>query len=201
MHQQINLYQPVFRKQHKVFGASTLMQILGAVLVLLLAIFGHANWTLAGMQTSLEALQNQYDHMQAEVTVLEAALDTPDTDPLNTEIDDLRARIEQRNSLLEQFELLTVRHINGFSSQFRMLAEQNISGLWLNGVSLDREGQMEIRGTALDEKLVPRYLQQLQKLPGLSRTPFETVSMARDEADKPYIQFVLRNHKGATSWQ
>ena len=41
MHQQINLFQPVFRKQEKVFSAITLTQITAAVLVLLVAIAGH----------------------------------------------------------------------------------------------------------------------------------------------------------------
>ena len=59
MHQQINLYQPVFRKQQKVFSALTLLQICAAVLVLLLLIAGHTRWTLNGMQGTEEALQAQ----------------------------------------------------------------------------------------------------------------------------------------------
>jgi hypothetical protein len=47
MHQQINLFQPVFRKQQKVFSASTLAQIAAAVLVLLIAIVGHVSWSRA----------------------------------------------------------------------------------------------------------------------------------------------------------
>jgi hypothetical protein len=201
MHQQINLYQPVFRRQHKVFGASTLLQILGAVFVLLLMILGHARWTLAGMQTSLNTLQQQYDHMQNEITVLEAALVTPDIAPLDAEIAQLTAQIEQRKSLLQQFELLTIKPRAGFSSPFKALAEQHVAGLWLDGVTLDEEGRMEVRGTALDEKLVPRYLQQLHKQSALGDAAFETVSMTRADTDKPHIQFVLRNHKDAVSWR
>lgn len=201
MQQQINLYQPVFRKQHKVFGAATLVQILGAALVLLLMIFGHARWTLASMQASLGNLQQQHEHMRNEITTLEAALASPDVDPLDADIKQLEARIAQRKSLIEQFQLLTLKHRGGFSLPFKVLAEQHVSGLWLDGVTLDEEGRIEVRGTALDEKLVPRYLQQLQKQSALANTTFETVSMTRGDTGKPQIQFVLRNHKDTAKWR
>ena len=73
MHQQINLFQPVFRKQRKVFSATTLAQIVAAVLVLLIAILGHVRWTLAGMGRSAEALQQQHDHIRKQIRSVEAA--------------------------------------------------------------------------------------------------------------------------------
>jgi Tfp pilus assembly protein PilN len=199
MHQQINLFQPVFRKQHKVFSATTLAQIVAAVLVLLVAILGHVRWSLASMEQSAEALQQQHHHIRQQIGALEAAYQTPDTEALDAEIAQLMADIDQRNSLLIQFDQLVVQHHSAFSGQFRALAEQHVPGLWLEGVTVNGEGQIEIRGITLDAKLVPIYLQHLEKRQGLSETSFETVSMKRIAADKPQIQFVLRNHKGEMS--
>ena len=201
MHQQINLFQPVFRKQQKVFSATTLAQIAVVVLVLLIAILGHVRWTLAGMGRSAEALQQQHDHIRQQIRSLEAAYQTPDTEALDSEIEQLMTDIYQRNSLLVQFDQLVIQHRSGFAGQFRALAEQHVPGLWLEGVTVNGEGQIEIRGITLDAKLVPVYLQHLQKRQGLSETPFETVSMKRVAADRHQIQFVLRNHKGEMSWQ
>ena len=201
MHQQINLFQPVFRKQQKVFSATTLAQIAVVVLVLLIAILGHVRWTLAGMGRSAEALQQQHDHIRQQIRSLEAAYQTPDTEALDSEIEQLMTDIYQRNSLLVQFDQLVIQHRSGFAGQFRALAEQHVPGLWLEGVTVNGNGQIEIRGISLDAKLVPVYLQQLQKQQDLSATPFETVSMNRKAVDKPQIQFVLRNHKGELSWQ
>ncbi|MGI9320337.1 MAG: PilN domain-containing protein [Thiogranum sp.] len=201
MHQQINLFQPVFRKQQKVFSATTLAQIAAAVLLLLIAILGHARWALGSMARSAEALQQQHDHILNQIGALEAAYQTPDTKSLDTEIEQLMANIDQRNNLLMQFDQLMIQHRSGFAGQFKALAEQHIPGLWLEGVSVNGDGEMEIRGTSLDAKLVPVYLQHLQKQQNLSATPFETVSMQRSAEDKPQIQFVLRNHKGEMSWQ
>jgi Tfp pilus assembly protein PilN len=201
MHQQINLYQPVFRRQHKVFSAVTLAQMVAVVLVLLLAILGHTRWTLAGMQDSAATLQQQHAHLQAQMVSLEEAQRTPDTEAVDAEIEQLSSSIEQRQALLAQFAQLALQHQHGFSSHFKILAEQHLPGLWLDGVTVNAQGEIEVRGTALEEKLVPLYLQGLAKRPDLSATAFETVAMNRAESAQPEIQFVLRNHKDDTAWQ
>ena len=201
MNQQINLYQPVFRRQHKVFSAVTLAQMVAVVLVLLLAILGHTRWTLAGMQDSAAALQQQHAHLQAQIDSLEEAQRTPDTEAVDAEIEQLSSSIEQRKALLAQFDRLVLQHQHGFSGHFRILAEQHVPGLWLDGVTVNAQGEIEVRGTALEEKLVPLYLQGLAKRRDLSATAFETVAMNRAESAQPEIKFVLRNHKDDTAWQ
>ena len=201
MHQQINLYQPVFRKQVKVFSATTLAQFVGVVLTLLVMILAHAHWTLAGMESSALALQQQFSTLQGQMDALEAGYRTPDTETLDTEIEQLHADIKQRHYLLTQFDRLTIQHRSGFAEQFKVLAEQHVPGLWLEGVRINSEQQIELRGITLDAKLVPIYLQQLEKRPDLSASSFETLSMNRIDPDKPQIQFVLRNHKEAVAWR
>jgi len=201
MQQQINLFQPVFRRQHKVFSAVTLAQIVAAVLILLLSVLGHTRWTLAHMQDSAAALQRQHEHLQSQVTALEDTLRTPDTQAVDGEIDRLSASIEQRKALLVQFDQLVLQHQHGFSNHFRILAEQHLPGLWLKGVTADAQGRLELRGTTLDEKLVPVYLQRLAREPDLSASSFETVALNRAESTQPEIEFVLRNHKDETTWQ
>jgi len=201
MHQQINLYQPVFRKQVKVFSATTLAQIAGAVLALLVIILAHTRWTLADMENSAAGLQQQLDHLQSQMDVLEADYQTPDTQSLDTEIEHLRASINQRHYLLAQFDRLVIQHRSGFAVQFKVLAEQRVPGLWLEGVKVSGEGQIELRGITLDARLVPVYVQHLEKRPGLSDSSFETLSMTRLDPDKPQIQFILRNHKETVAWR
>ncbi len=201
MQQQINLYQPVFRKQHKVFSAVTLAQIVAAALVLLLAVLGHTRWTLAHMQHTAATLEQQHEHLQGQIATLEDALRTPDTQAVDAEIQRLSSSIEQRKTQLAQFDQLVLPNQHGFSSHFRILAEQHVPGLWLNGVTVDAQGNMEVRGATLDERLVPGYLQRLAGQPALSQTAFETVSMTRIDAGQPEIRFVLRNQKDESAWQ
>jgi Tfp pilus assembly protein PilN len=200
MHQQINLYQPVFRRQEKVFSAITLLQIGAAVLVLLLIIIGHAHWTLAGMDRTAQSLEQQLNGLNQHMGRLEDGSRTPDTDALDQEIDALLADIDQRNLLLTQFDQLVTRHQSGFATKFKALAEEHVPGLWLESVAADNEQKIELRGITLDAKLVPIYLQQLARRKDLSETAFETLSMTRIDADKPQIRFVLRNFEGDAAW-
>ncbi|VAW76260.1 hypothetical protein MNBD_GAMMA15-1612 [hydrothermal vent metagenome] len=200
MHQQVNLFQPVFRKQQKVFSATTLAQIVGAVAVLLLLLLGHASWTLANMESTAGNLQQQYDHLQQQIGALEETLRTPDTEALDNEIEQLQARIEERGELLTRFDDLAIENQSGFHIHFRALAEQHINGLWLEGVSVDGSANIEIRGSTLDARLVPGYLQRLANLPELSDTPFETVKLSRTDAQQPEIGFVLRNFPEGQAW-
>ena len=71
MHQQINLYQPVFRKQQKVFSALTLLQISAAVLVLLILVTGHARWTLNDMRGTSRTLDAQLNTLKQQLGILE----------------------------------------------------------------------------------------------------------------------------------
>lgn len=200
MHQQINLFQPVFRKQHKVFSAITLAQISGAVVVLLLLLLGHASWTLRNMETTANNLQQQYDHLQQKIGTLEEALRTPDTDVLDNEIARLQTRIEERSELLTRFDNLAIENQRGFHKHFRTLAKQRVPGLWLEGVTVDGDAHIEIRGNTLDARLVPTYLQQLENQSELSETPFETVQLARPDTQQPQIGFVLRNFREGQAW-
>lgn len=200
MHQQINLFQPVFRKQQKVFSAATLAQIAGAVAVLLLLLLGHASWTLANMEATADNMQQQYDHLQQQIGVLEETLRTPDTEALDNEIEQLQTHIEERSELLARFDDLAIENQSGFHTHFRTLAEQHINGLWLEGVSVDGKANIEIRGSTLDARLVPAYLQRLANQPELSDTPFETVQLARPDTQQPEIGFVLRNFREGQAW-
>ncbi|HED19592.1 MAG TPA: hypothetical protein ENI74_08840 [Gammaproteobacteria bacterium] len=200
MHQQINLYHPLFRKQVKVFSAATLAQITGAVLTLLAIILVHARWSLAGMESSATVLQQQLNSLHGRLEALEADYQTPDTQALDTEIERLRADVNQRNSLLTQFDPQIIRRHSGFAQQFSVLVEQRMPGLWLEGVKVNDQGQVELRGTTLDAKLVPVYVQKLARHTDLSASSFETLSMTRPDPDKPQLRFVLRNHREAGAW-
>lgn len=200
MHQQINLYQPVFRRQEKVFSSVTLLQIGAVVLLLLLIITAHARWTLADMDSTAESLEQQLNGLNRQLGKLEDDRRTPDTDALDQEIEALLADIDQRNLLLTQFDQLVTQHQSGFATQFKALAEEHVPGLWLEGITTDNDHKIELRGITLDAKLVPIYLQQLARRKDLSETAFETLSMTRIDADKPQIQFVLRNFEGDAAW-
>jgi len=200
MHQQINLYQPVFRKPAKVFSALTLLQIGAAVLLLLLLVTGYSRWTLAGMRATADSLEQQLNTLQATMNTIEDAYDVPDTGTLDASIMGLQSAIEQRRRLLIQVEQMAQRNEGGFANRFAALAGIGLNGLWLEGISINSNREIELRGMTLDPKLVPVYIQKLEQQDQLAKTRFETVSMTRVAMDQPYIQFVLKNTGETQTW-
>lgn len=198
MYQQINLYQPVFRRQHKVFSSLTLLQISAAVLLLLVLISSYTRWTLAGMDATAQGLEQHLEGLGTRFGLLKEDLRTPDTEAIDTEVETLRKTIAQRKYLLQQLDQLVLQNRGGFASRFEALARLQVHGLWLEGVTVNDDDQMEIRGITLEPKLVPVYLQQLEEYGDLPGTKFETVSMTRIANDQPQIQFVLR--EGDSAW-
>ena len=194
VYQQVNFYQPVFTNREKIFCASAV------ALVLLMTIVGQARCTLNDMHRTARTLEQQLNMLNPRLAMLEADRPTPDTRALDGEIEQLRADIAQRKTLLVQFEQLATEQGNGFALQFHALAEEQVTGLWLEGVTVDDQHRVELRGVTLDARLVPAYLQVLARRPDLSESPFETVSMTRPDANRPQIRFVLRNFKGDAQW-
>jgi cell division protein FtsB len=194
MYQQINLYQPVFRRQHKIFSAVTLLQILAVIAVLLLALYGHAQWTLGNLQHTATSLEAQFRQLEAKLTALEAASQVSSaTDSMNNELNRLRRRIAGRQQLLDRFDRFTLKSGPGFGDIFEALALHTLPGLWLTGVQLTQAGDTELRGTTLDPELVPRYLQQLPDHPRFRSLQQGSVHLARHEPENREVEFILRS--------
>lgn len=193
MYQQINLYQPVFRRQHKVFSALTLLQIFVAMTVLLLALYGHARWTLAGLQRTSASMGEQYKQLAVRLGTLEGVGENAAVMSLDIEVDHLQNTITARKRLLEQFDQLVIEERPGFGDVFEALARHSLPGLWLTGISLLEGGHTELRGTAVNARLVPRYLQLLPEQDHLNLLNPGAVSLERRDTDGTKVDFVLRS--------
>ena len=72
MTQQVNLYQPIFRKQRKVFSAVTIAQAAAVFIVGLLLIYGYGRWQLAALGADIDALELQRNAAMLHLQVLSA---------------------------------------------------------------------------------------------------------------------------------
>ncbi|QOC23840.1 PilN domain-containing protein [Wenzhouxiangella sp. AB-CW3] len=196
MNQQINLYQPIFRKQKVVFSAQTVLMISIGFLVILLL------WsTLVGQRvTRLEAEQERQE--AAEQRAVEQLTQLRETMPPTEPDPELVAsveRLEQRRRNLR--ESLTAMEQRMPAAQVELpgrvdaLARQTPRGLWLTEIKLGDDGQhMILRGRALAARLVPAYLEGLSEEPLLSGLGFRQVRLHAAEDDMPGISFVIASH-------
>jgi hypothetical protein len=182
--QQINLFNPIFLKQKKVFTVVPMAEALGLIVLGALAVVYYGNRRvdviardaaaveaqLAQRQTRLATVAGTYVPRQAD-TALEAQLD-------QSEIQ-LKA-LRDVTAMLERGEL---GNRQGYADYFRALARQNINGLWLTGVSISGAGlDISVQGRAMSAPLIPTYIARLTTEPVMHGKTFSSLDIGRPAA-------------------
>jgi hypothetical protein len=182
--QQINLFNPVFLQQKKIFSARTMA---GALLVLFA---GVAALNLYG-NMRLQSLQKQADLGAAQLAQKQARLASvatefaprqknPAVDAELLEAERQLAALRDVSGVLERGEL---GNTQGYAEYFRALARQHVDGLWLTGVSITGAGiDIGVRGRALDPQRVPGYLNRLTSEPIMRGKAFGSLQIAQGAA-------------------
>jgi len=174
MYQQINLYQPIFRKQRHIFSGVSMFQATGVIALALLLAYTYGLSQVLG----LEAEVVQFEQREQAYADQLARLDTTEAIARRTEVEaELRALGE---ILIEQQQLIDVLRDNplgntsGFSDRLAALARQHREGLWLTRIALNGgSGEMQLAGVSVDPALLPEYLQGLGEEGGLQGQRFD----------------------------
>ena len=188
--QQINLYQPIFRKERKRFSALALLQISLAACLLMVAIGVYFQVQLHRLQANEQALANQHRHLEQTLAGLRDSTGQPELEALDRRIAELERQLAGRDSLLAGLSRLSDRE--SFSPVLQALGQQRLAGLWLTGLTLGPNGQeVQLRGVTLEPGLVPRYLEQLGGHPRLRDLDFQQVQLQRRASGDGALDFSL----------
>lgn len=190
--QQINLYQPMFRKERKRFSALALLQIGLACLLLMAAIGLYFQWHLQRLQVSEQSLASQHRHLEHTLAALRNSGEDPALVALDQRIAGLETRVRQREALLEGISRLA-HDRGGFAPFLQALSQQHVAGLWLTGVHLGANGHaVQLQGIAQEAGLIPRYLERLPEHPLLQGLDFQQVQVQRRNGGDGSLDFILR---------
>lgn len=202
MSQQINLYQPIFRKQEKKFSTTAMLQAAGLVLAGIVLMYGYMQWQVNLLRTEIK----QSDQKLAAVTKQHESagekFGAPKTSAsLDSDIQRLEQQIAAKQSIQEILQRGIFSNTRGFSEYFISLARQHIPGIWLTGFTIvgNAEG-MSLAGRSNNPELVPRYLQKLSTEATLTGIDFRVFQMNRPAADPkdskaadaPYVEFQIK---------
>ncbi|MGJ9416169.1 PilN domain-containing protein [Massilia sp. CMS3.1] len=208
MSQQINLYNPVFLQQKKIFSSRTMA---GALLVLFLgvaAINVYGNMRVKDLQQQADAGAAQLAQKQARLASVTLEFvprqKTAEVAAELAEVEGQLAALREVSGVLARGEL---GNTQGYAEYFRALARQHVDGLWLTGVSIAGAGlDIGVRGRALDPQRVPGYLNRLTAEPIMRGKAFgslqigQGVPVARIDASgkdvatrAPYVEFSLQS--------
>ncbi|MES2297884.1 MAG: MSHA biogenesis protein MshI [Pseudomonadota bacterium] len=165
MSQQINLFNPIFLKQKKIFATTAMAPALLLLLVGMMAMGYYASVRVAAMQKTVASSKEQLAKLQARQEAANASFH-PRARSHELELKvaaaqaDLNA-LKRVGSVLQRGDFGNTR---GYSEYFKALARQHVGGLWLTGVSIVGAGnEIGVQGRAMQADLVPNFIGRLNQ--------------------------------------
>jgi hypothetical protein len=174
--QQINLYQPIFRKQQKVFSAVTMLQITAFFIVVLSSVYAFNVHKLKPFSVELKKANDQFEKLSNQIEVLSKTYS----------MDGKRRLMESETALSEG----SFGNVTGFSGYFEALAMGRVEGAWLTGISIAGGGEkLNFSGKSIDPELVPVYIKRLADAPVFHNQNFNVVELKRISGPEELISF------------
>jgi hypothetical protein len=200
--QQINLYSPIFRKQTKIFSATTMLQGLGLI-VLVVTVFYYYMSAQSSLLELRAAETAQQVKSELERLKVYGARESPAERirVLAERKKQLEAMLGVQAQALEGLKAGAFGRSEGYSGTLRALARVSVEGVWLTRVEFSEDsGELSLAGRALRADLVPAYLARLRADPSLRKEAFTRLEVTRpapaqpaaDAAPAPaYVDFTL----------
>ena len=166
MSQQINLLNPLFRRQRFSFTSPAAMLYgIGFVAALGLAVAAYQSIRLRAIETQAKAVAHSLKDLQAQQEALGAKSAVRKPDPnLETRVLDLNTQVKVRQEIIGALKGGSVGMTAGFSEYMRAFSRQHVEGVWLTAFDIAAGGSdLTIAGRALSADLIPAYLQRLNK--------------------------------------
>ncbi|MBI5783568.1 MAG: PilN domain-containing protein [Gammaproteobacteria bacterium] len=185
MSQQINLYQPIFRKEEKKFSTVAMLQSVGLVAIGVAALYAFTWWQAGALNDELKRVeQNHVTASKRLADVTEKFGQRKGPGALDSEISRLEGEIAARQQIQEILRRGIFSNTSGFSDYLVSFARQHIPGVWLTGFDITGAAeQMALAGRTTNPELVPRYMQKLSSEKTLSGIEFKTFQMNRPDPD------------------
>jgi hypothetical protein len=198
--QQINLYSPIFRKQSKVFSATTMLQGVGLIVVVVAVFY----YTLTLQSSLLEIHADESSRqLKAELERLKAFGGTRESPAerakgLAERKKSLETSLASQKQALEAFESGALGRTEGYAPLLRALARVSVEGVWLTRIQLaEGSGELSLSGKATRADLVPAYRERLRSEQVLRGQSFSRLEVTRAAAAPGVVDFVLTGGEDA----
>ena len=201
MSQQINLFNPIFLQQKKMFAARTMAQSLGLLAAGAVLIAGAA-WHSVG-QLRREAADVTLQAARQQARLASATAEFAPRKPsaqLTAEAADAETRLAALRRVAQTIQDGDLGNTRGHAEDFRALGRQHQDGLWLTAVGIGMKADMSLQGRALNATLVPGYIARLAREPVLRGKAFGNLQISQPDPAAapaapdalPYIAFSLQ---------
>jgi hypothetical protein len=194
--QQVNLYQPLFRKQEKKFSSTAMLQAAGIILAGIVLLITWTQWQVFALKGEITRAEQQ--HAMASKRLRDVTQQFGGQKLATVSADEEIARLEQRIAAYQRVNELLSRgalgNTRGFSEYFAAFARQTLPGIWLTGFDIvGAAEQVTLQGRSNNAGTVPRFVQKLSSEPRLAGIEFHTFQISRPgKGDGAYVDFTLK---------
>ncbi len=197
MRQQINLYQPIFREQRRIFSSRTIALAIAVIAVALAALWGYGTWKVGRLEREVAQVARN-DKARALSLASGSAAFAAHANPAEIEsrIKAMSDELDRQARALSALRSGAAGSTEGFAARFEALARRHVDGLWLEQLAFGGLGRtMSVSGATIDSRLLPRYLEELQEEPALAGARFDKVEIAEPKDAVLPLNFHLSNSK------
>jgi hypothetical protein len=184
MSQNINLYNPAFRKQRLLLSLATVAQFLGLTLAILIAVQFYLQQQVSGLTEELRSTEALLKSQRAYLDKVRGTGAARKADPqLEAEIAQLETELKLAREAMDALKGGAFGNQQGFAEYLGAFSRQSLYGLWLTGFTIGGSGELELRGRVVSPDLVPSYIQRLNREQVLQGRSIARLEMSRPRPD------------------
>ena len=205
MSQQINLLNPLLKKQRDFLSLLNMLQALGFIIIGSLLFYGYAFYTANQLTKQYEENVQRYNAEQASLALFAKEFSPQrSNEMLQAEVSRLEKELDAKKELGEALKSSAGGGTAGFSEYMRAFSRQIVQGLWLTGFKVGGDGmEISLSGRVLAPELLPTYIQRLGKEKIMQGKTFSTLEIeagtkegANSVLQPHYVEFTLHSTRG-----
>jgi hypothetical protein len=183
IYQQVNLYQPIFRRQRQIFSAVTMLQSVAVVLVALMTIYFYGLWQVGLLEEQVLELEGRERAYSAQLARLDPGTNVNRRREVERELERLNSTLLAQQRLIDILRNQPLGSTTGFSAQLAALGRRHGQGLWLTELRINGStNSIELVGRTTDPGMIPAYLLRLGEEEALSGKLFDQFEIERSDS-------------------
>ena len=195
MNQQINLLNPLLKRQRDHFSFQNMLHALLYVVFGAILFYGYAFYQSTRLTRDLEESAQRYDAEQTRLTTFTQDFSPQQAkDALQLEATTLEKQLDEQKELMEVLKTSVGGSTTGFSEYMRAFSRQVVPGLWLTSFNVVGDGaEIRVNGGVLTPDLLPTYIQRLGKEKIMQGKNLSSLQMggAGGASASRYVEFKL----------
>ncbi|MDD4962317.1 MAG: fimbrial assembly protein [Gallionella sp.] len=194
MSQQINLFNPIFLRQQKMFSLLTMVQALGLIVLGSGFFYGYAQYQVTQLTRQSEESDQRFKVGQASLTRYTSEFSPQQANKLlQDEVQNLEQQNTEQAKVVSTLKSGEVGNTTGYSAYMQAFSRQVIEGLWLTGFSVLGDGaHMTLSGGVLRAELLPAYIQRLNNEVVIQGKTFSKLQMQQPVVDDAKVAEQMR---------